>query len=148
MYNPRFPCTCLGAVCCMIATYTRSMCTPTGVGKMTWLIDFEGYSYRNAPPITLALKTLNILQNHYPERLGLAVCYHPPRLFQLTWKVSSRSLCLLSQASTMNTPCVCLMFTHFIPASVLPEPCWPSHPVPSSDSSCPCNGRLWRSLPR
>lgn len=59
-----------------------------GVGKMTWLIDFEGYSYRNAPPITLALKTLNILQNHYPERLGLAVCYHPPRLFQLTWKAT------------------------------------------------------------
>lgn len=60
-----------------------------GVGKMTWLIDFEGYSYRNAPPVTLAMKTLSILQNHYPERLGLAVCYHPPRLFQITWKVSS-----------------------------------------------------------
>lgn len=59
-----------------------------GVGKMTWLIDFEGYSYRNAPPVTLALKTLNILQGHYPERLGLSVCYHPPRLFQITWKVS------------------------------------------------------------
>ncbi|DBB13651.1 hypothetical protein WJX82_000784 [Trebouxia sp. C0006] len=59
-----------------------------GVGKMTWLIDFEGYSYRNAPPISMAMKTLNILQNHYPERLGLAVCYHPPRLFQLTWKAT------------------------------------------------------------
>ncbi|KAL3148387.1 hypothetical protein ABBQ38_013843 [Trebouxia sp. C0009 RCD-2024] len=59
-----------------------------GVGKMTWLIDFEGYSYRNAPPVTLALKTLNILQGHYPERLGLSVCYHPPRLFQITWKAT------------------------------------------------------------
>lgn len=66
---------------------------------MTWLIDFEGYSYRNAPPVTLAMKTLNILQNHYPERLGLAVCYHPPKLFSITWKVSfscgssGRTLC-------------------------------------------------------
>lgn len=59
-----------------------------GVGKMTWLIDFEGYSLRNAPPISVALKTLNVLQNHYPERLGLAVCYHPPRLFSLTWKAT------------------------------------------------------------
>ena len=62
-----------------------------GVGKMTWLIDFEGYSYRNAPPISMAMKALNILQNHYPERLGLAVCYHPPRLFQLTWRVSPKA---------------------------------------------------------
>jgi hypothetical protein len=25
-------------------------------------------------------------QNHYPERLGLAVCYHAPYLFSMTWK--------------------------------------------------------------
>ena len=77
----------------------RSFPVSAGVGKMTWLIDFEGYSLRNAPPISVALKTLNVLQNHYPERLGLAVCYHPPRLFSLTWKVS---LCLVSDLSSCH----------------------------------------------
>lgn len=83
MHSPLFPshCGCHWAVS-----------GEAGVGKMTWLIDFEGYSYRNAPPVTLALKTLNTLQNHYPERLGLAVCYHPPKLFQITWKVGFLTL--------------------------------------------------------
>lgn len=76
-----------------------------GVGKMTWLIDFEGYSYRNAPPVTLAMKTLNVLQNHYPERLGLAVCYHPPKLFSITWKVS-----MLCSSSSTTLCCSCAHF--------------------------------------
>jgi hypothetical protein len=60
-----------------------------GVGKMTWLIDFEGYSLRNAPAVRTSLGVLHILQNHYPERLGGAVCYHAPGLFSMTWKVGS-----------------------------------------------------------
>jgi len=56
------------------------------VGKMTWLIDFEGYSMRNAPPVRTSINVMSILQNHYPERLGGAVCYHAPGLFSLTWK--------------------------------------------------------------
>lgn len=54
---------------------------------MTWLIDFAGYSIANAPPVRMSVQTTSILQNHYPERLGLAVCYHPPMIFQITWKV-------------------------------------------------------------
>ena len=50
--------------------------------------DFEGYSRKNAAPASVALQTLKILQGHYPERLGLAICYHPPWLFQLVWRVS------------------------------------------------------------
>ncbi|WIA18642.1 hypothetical protein OEZ85_003348 [Tetradesmus obliquus] len=59
------------------------------VGKMTWLLDFEGYSMRNAPAIRTSLAVLHTLQNHYPERLGQAVCYHAPTLFSMTWKAVS-----------------------------------------------------------
>ena len=41
---------------------------------------------RNAPSVKVGIQTLHILQSHYPERLGLAVCYHPPRLFSMMWK--------------------------------------------------------------
>eukprot|EP00879_Flechtneria_rotunda_P003493 GHRR01003723.1.p1 GENE.GHRR01003723.1~~GHRR01003723.1.p1 ORF type:complete len:296 (+),score=96.30 GHRR01003723.1:372-1259(+) len=59
------------------------------VGKMTWLIDFVGYSMRNAPAVRTSLSVLHTLQNHYPERLGGAVCYHAPTLFSMTWKAVS-----------------------------------------------------------
>lgn len=49
---------------------------------MTWLLDLEGYSRKNSPPIRMALQTLHILQNHFPERLGLAVCYQTPFVFE------------------------------------------------------------------
>ena len=37
----------------------------------------------------VASATLHILQTHYPDRLGKAVCYHAPVLFSLTWRVLS-----------------------------------------------------------
>ncbi|CAL8462258.1 g1789 [Coccomyxa elongata] len=54
--------------------------------KICWLVDFKGYSMRNAPSIRVSITTLSILQNHYPERLGMALCYLPPRLFSMSWK--------------------------------------------------------------
>lgn len=30
------------------------------------------------------------LQSHYPERLGRAVCFHPPRIFDLMWRVRAQ----------------------------------------------------------
>lgn len=59
------------------------------VGKMTWLIDFVGYSMRNAPSVRASLDVLHVLQNHYPERLGCAVCFCAPSLFSLTWRAVS-----------------------------------------------------------
>ena len=77
-----------------------------GQGKLTWLVDFKGYSMRNAPSIRVSLATLSILQLHYPERLGMALCYHPPRLFSFTWKVQApevfpwwKTLCLHAWAA-------------------------------------------------
>ena len=55
-------------------------------GKMTWCIDYVGYNRKNQPPWKVSLQTLQIVQNHYPERLGRAVNFKPPFLFELFWK--------------------------------------------------------------
>ena len=54
---------------------------------MCWILDFGGYSLKNAPPLKVSIHCNHVLQNHFPERLGLAICYHAPTLFSMTWKV-------------------------------------------------------------
>lgn len=85
-----------------------------GVGKMTWLIDFPGYSMSKAPPIKTQIWTTQILQNHYPERLGLAVCYFAPRLFSLAYKVRPvchACMCGNLHVSTLHDICICVQAT-------------------------------------
>lgn len=55
--------------------------------QMVWLIDFTGWSLSNAVPIRTARESNSILQNHYPERLGTAIMYNPPKIFEAFWKV-------------------------------------------------------------
>ncbi|GJV22602.1 phosphatidylinositol transfer protein 3-like protein [Tanacetum coccineum] len=54
--------------------------------QMVWLIDFHGFSMSNIS-IKSTKETAHILQDHYPERLGLAILYNPPKLFEPFWKV-------------------------------------------------------------
>ncbi|XP_042495540.1 phosphatidylinositol transfer protein PDR16 isoform X2 [Macadamia integrifolia] len=60
---------------------------PDDQEQTSWLIDFTGWSLNNSVPIKTARETINILQNHYPERLGMAFLYNPPRIFEAFWKV-------------------------------------------------------------
>ncbi|XP_031263831.1 phosphatidylinositol transfer protein 3 [Pistacia vera] len=60
---------------------------PEGQEQMAWLIDFTGWSLSNSVPVKSARETIHILQNHYPERLGIAFLYNPPRIFEAFWKV-------------------------------------------------------------
>jgi len=60
---------------------------PPGQEQMAWLIDFTGWSITNNVPLKSARETINILQNHYPERLAIAFLYNPPRVFEAFWKV-------------------------------------------------------------
>ncbi|KAJ4846361.1 hypothetical protein Tsubulata_038468 [Turnera subulata] len=61
---------------------------PVDQEKMSWLVDFTGWSISNAVPIKLARESTNILQNHYPERLAFAFLYNPPRIFEAFWKIA------------------------------------------------------------
>ncbi|KDP38612.1 hypothetical protein JCGZ_05319 [Jatropha curcas] len=58
-----------------------------GQEQMSWLIDFTGLSLSNSVSVRTAREIINILQNHYPERLAIAFLYNPPRIFEAFWKV-------------------------------------------------------------
>ncbi|KAL9245864.1 hypothetical protein vseg_019466 [Gypsophila vaccaria] len=60
---------------------------PEGQEQMCWLIDYTGFSMSTNVSVRTARDIINILQNHYPERLGVAFLYNPPRIFQAFWKV-------------------------------------------------------------
>ncbi|KAJ6852252.1 random slug protein 5-like [Iris pallida] len=60
---------------------------PEDQEQMAWLIDFSGWSLNLSVPMKTARETINILQNHYPERLAVAFLYNPPRIFEAFWKI-------------------------------------------------------------
>ncbi|CAN8229127.1 unnamed protein product [Cochlearia groenlandica] len=59
---------------------------PKGQEQMSWLIDFTGWSMAANVPMKTTREIVYILQNHYPERLGVAFLYNPPRLFQAVYR--------------------------------------------------------------
>jgi hypothetical protein len=64
---------------------------PRGAGadlspeQLTLFVDFTGWSLRTAPGRKASLETLTILQDHYPERLGSAIVFNPPKIFSVFW---------------------------------------------------------------
>ena len=44
---------------------------PEGQEEMAWLIDFTGWSFSMNVPVRTARDTINILQDHYPQRLAV-----------------------------------------------------------------------------
>ncbi|KAG9451590.1 hypothetical protein H6P81_011555 [Aristolochia fimbriata] len=54
--------------------------------QMVWLIDFQGFNMGHIS-MKVTRETAHVLQDHYPERLGVAILYNPPKIFESFWTV-------------------------------------------------------------
>lgn len=61
---------------------------PPGQDQMVWLIDFAGFGMSHLS-LHVTKLTADVLQGHYPERLGVAILYNAPRVFESFWKMAS-----------------------------------------------------------
>ena len=77
------------AIACMKQRHAESKSSEMPQEKLALLVDYDGYSLFNAPPMRTSNATLDILQNHYPERLWKAYCIRPPWIFSGFWKMIS-----------------------------------------------------------
>lgn len=57
------------------------------MAKICLIIDYEGFKFREAPPMSTAKRTIHILQHHYPERMHRAYVCNPPMIFKTFWAV-------------------------------------------------------------
>ncbi|KAJ2159891.1 hypothetical protein GGF46_002673 [Coemansia sp. RSA 552] len=63
----------------------RSM--PSGVTKLTMVIDVSKYSMSQAVALSTAREFLRILEGHYPERLNKALVLSPPSYFVMFYRL-------------------------------------------------------------
>ncbi|GMI77232.1 hypothetical protein like AT1G22180 [Hibiscus trionum] len=59
---------------------------PADQEQMVWLIDFNGFNLSHIS-LKVTRETSHVLQERYPERLGVAILYNPPKFFEPFWKV-------------------------------------------------------------
>jgi len=58
-----------------------------GQERWVWLMDLNGYSRANSPPLRVSLATLRTLADHYPERLERVYLVDAPGVFSVLWNV-------------------------------------------------------------
>jgi len=88
-YNPYPPEQRIKYLIYIMETAIKHM--PPGVERITWILDFSDYGNRvNSPDgKVVARNSQHILQNHYPERLGLLFVVNAPWFFWLLYTIVS-----------------------------------------------------------
>lgn len=69
----------------VIETAIKNM--KNGQEQWIWILDMSVYSPANAPPLSVTISVLQMLANHYPERLYKAYVVNAPSVFQLAYKI-------------------------------------------------------------
>lgn len=65
----------------------ESMDTDKGVRQWVIIVDFNGQSMSNRPPMKTVKDVLNIMMERFPERLGLMVMVDAGMILNMVWKV-------------------------------------------------------------
>jgi len=79
----------------IMETGTKLLDTPhTAQEKLVWIVDFEGCKIQGGVEenVKSSKDTINVMQNMYPERLGMGFILNPPLPFWVLWKVVSAFL--------------------------------------------------------
>jgi len=59
------------------------------VEQLVLVVDFNDFSKKVQPPISVCKEMINIMSNHYPERLGGCYIVDAPFIFNVLWKAIS-----------------------------------------------------------
>ncbi|OLY82806.1 CRAL-TRIO domain-containing protein [Smittium mucronatum] len=62
---------------------------PAGVSKLDIVVDLTKLSFSDVLSPRVSKMFFDVLQSHYPERLGRGIIINPPSIFLLTWKIIS-----------------------------------------------------------
>uniref|UniRef100_A0A7S3M0V5 CRAL-TRIO domain-containing protein n=1 Tax=Spumella elongata TaxID=89044 RepID=A0A7S3M0V5_9STRA len=84
-----------------------------GCSKLSLVIDYDGYNTSHMPPFKTSTETLNILQNHYPERLKCAYTLRAPFVFYAFFRmvspfidpVTKKKICMIKNAEVGKDAC-------------------------------------------
>jgi hypothetical protein len=52
---------------------------------LVWIVDFQGFSIKDALDPRFSINLVKLLQQHYPERMGCIVCLGAPTAFSGLW---------------------------------------------------------------
>lgn len=72
-------------------------------GQWVIVMDMQGYSSKNSPPIAVSLETMRIFQNHFPERAKRIVVLDAPRAFSVLWRVVRNMIDPVTRAKFLFT---------------------------------------------
>lgn len=61
---------------------------PPDVDRFAVFIRLDSFKLSTMPPARVTLETINIVCNHYPERLGVCIFYQAPYVFSAVWNLA------------------------------------------------------------